>query len=351
MKYGLAFLRGKSGQGWKLALECSPYMNFIIVVTPGQGGVRDFADLLVGAIQHEHAVQVIPWQQDSGHETVERIVAADCVYLQYSGYGYAKRGAPSWLLRDLLRIRHRIKRFGVFFHELYGFGPPWSSAFWLSPAQRHFAIELSKLSDFWLTNREGSAQWLCQYAGEKPHAVLPVFSNVGEMAAYSTVRAPKAVVFGGANLRKESYIAAGAALFAWARMQGVEIHDIGPPIGDLIVSATLKNAGVVQHGRLEYEKVSRQLSDASFGIVAYPVDYVAKSGVFAAYCAHGVCPVLISKKFLPADGLVAGTHYLAGLPDRAAVSNVISDIGAAAWGWYQPHQVKVHADTLKRLLV
>ena len=216
--------------------------------------------------------------------------------------------------------------------------------------QRFIARRLAETSDFWITNREGSAQWLRRFAGNKPHAVLPVFSNVGEMSAYSPQRAPKIVVFGSAALRVATYRAAGSALFSWATQQGLEVHDIGPAINDSQIITILRNAGVKQHGRLELHEVSKQLSDASFGLVAYPADYVAKSGVFAAYCAHGVCPILISKNYQPSDGLLSGINYLSGLPFKNIKYIDHQNIGRAAWTWYQPHKVISHINTMKSLL-
>jgi len=270
-------------------------------------------------------------------------------FLHYSGYGYSKRGVPFWLLKKVLDDYQKIQKFGIFFHELYAFGSPWKSEFWLSPAQRYIARRLAETSDFWITNREGSAQWLRRFAGKKPHAVLPVLSNVGEMSAYAPRRVPKIVVFGSAALRMATYRAAGSTLFSWASQQGLELHDIGPAINDSEIVSTLQNANVKLHGRLELQEVSKQLSDASFGLVTYPADYVAKSGVFAAYCAHGVCPILISKNYLAADGLLPNVHYLPGLP-LVKINHSYEDIGYVAWEWYQPHRAMAHIDTLNGFL-
>lgn len=311
------------------------------------GGVYDFACKLQGAIGRDAArivhlskANVADWEVGSD----------DSVVLQFSGYGFEKRGAPWWLLQAFESRRGDFKALGIFFHELYAFGPPWTSSFWLSPAQRFVASELAKLSDFWLTNREGSAQWLRRHSGTKPHAVLPVFSNIGEMPSYSPHRAPKVVVFGGATLRHATYRAAGSELFAWARRQGLAIHDIGPTIGDVEMARRLVLEGVIVHGRLPDSEISHLLHDAQFGLVAYPVNYVAKSGVFAAYCAHGVCPVLLSARYAEADGLAPHRHYFPGIPKGGAYPMEVPDAGRMAWDWYQSHPLKHHFLTLSDLL-
>ena len=93
------------------------------------------------------------------------------------------------------------------------------------------------------------------------------------------------------------------------------------------------------HGRLEAIEVSKILSNATFGLLKYPVEYIAKSTIFAAYCAHGMCPVLISDVYSEADGLVAGKHYHAGIPDHPIDE---LKIGQFAWEWYQPHSISTH---------
>jgi len=319
-------------------------MIHLIVPPATKGGVYDFTRRLQTAIgddlaclMHLSDVHVADW----------KIAPDDRVVLQFSGYGFEKRGTPMWLLRALEKRNKDINSFGIFFHELYAFGPPWSSSFWLSPVQRYIARRLAELSDFWMTNREGSAVWLCRHAGDKPHRVLQVFSNVGEMAAYQRGRLPWVVVFGGAGLRQATYRRAGQVLFEWAAKTGLAIQDIGPCLPDGPLKAQLAAAGVTQHGPLPAEAVSVLLGQAMFGLVVYPVDYVAKSGVFAALCAHGVAPILLSDLYRPADGLVPGQHYLTGL---AGALDDASTIGEAAWTWYQGHTVADHAKALLTLI-
>ncbi len=310
---------------------------------PALGGVADYVDV---CIRNQPGGTKLLFEKRTAKGTP---LSGHCL-LHLSGYGYAKRGAPLWLLNKLEADRANIKTLGVYFHELYALGPLWSSAFWLSPVQRLIARRIAELSDFWMTNREDSAQWLCRFAADKPHAVLPVFSNVGEMPAYSSKRAPKIVVFGGAALRAATYRAAGEKLFEWVRTQGFELHDIGPVMNEPAITDTLTRAGATVHGRLEVEEASLILSEASFGVVKYPVGAAAKSGVLAAYCAHGVCPILISESYATSDGLVADKHYLAGMPAVRVNEEMAEGIGNAAWEWYQPHGTGAHVTTQQTLL-
>ena len=318
-----------------------------LIIPDIQGGVQDFASILQVEMGPD-MVDLVPLSVSN--VTSWKIQPGDSVFLQMSGYGFSKRGTALWLLREMEKRRHEIKSFGVFFHELYAFGPPWKSAFWVSPIQRHVVRRLTELSDFWMTNREGSAQWLRRYAGHKPHAVLPVFSTVGEPQSLSAARKRRLVVFGSAGLRTVTYRAAGSELFQWAKRQSIEIHDIGSTVMDVQVKDTIKANGVTQHGRLEAHDISDLMRGSLFGLVAYPVNYVAKSSVFATYCAHGLCPVLLSKGFAPSDGLVAGQHYLPGVPTVIVDADKVQWIGEHAWKWYQPHGVWQHVSALYELL-
>jgi len=319
-----------------------------IVIPDMQGGVYDFAHTLQGKIG-PNVVKPVPLSARSVRSW--RTHAGDSVVLQMSGFGFSKRGVPLWLLREMEMRHNKVKRFGVFFHELYAFGPPWKYAFWVSPVQRHVVRRLAEMSDFWMTNREGSAQWLRRYAGNKPHAVLPVFSTIGEPQPLPAARKNSLVVFGSAGLRTVTYRAAGRGLFQWAKRQSLEIHDIGSPVMDTQVMDALTANGVIQHGRLGADNISELMQDALFGIIAYPVDYIAKSSVFAAYCAHGLCPVVLSKGgYPPSDGLLAGQHYLLGPPTGIVNAGSAQQIGEGAWKWYQSHGVGYHAAALCQLL-
>jgi len=316
----------------------------LVLPEKSKGGVYDFSRRLQEYIGYED-IQLVPISRESVSAWV--VGPDDTVLLQMSGYGFSKRGAPLWLLHELERRRKDIKTLGIFFHELYAFGPPWRSSFWLSPVQRYIVRKMAKLSDFWMTNRDGSAQWLRQYAGEKPHAVLPVFSNVGESVAPPVKRLPKIIVFGGSVLRQKTYRAVGNELFSWAKSAALEVHDIGPPISDAKLSETLRTSGVILHGRLDGLEVDQLMEGAMFGLLAYPVEYVTKSGVFAAYCAHGICPILISKNHAQSEGLMAGSHYLTGISNVSVVLQP-QQIGQAAWEWYQTHTIERHAELISK---
>ena len=97
------------------------------------------------------------------------------VLLHYVGYGYAKRACPFWLTRGLDQWKRQRphRRLITVFHEIYAFGPPWSSSFWTSPFQKLLAKRLAIISEL---NLFGTAPlcrlWLCEKG-------LPVLADSG----------------------------------------------------------------------------------------------------------------------------------------------------------------------------
>jgi hypothetical protein len=324
----------------------SERMKITILTPQAKGGVRDFSEILVSKLNDQADCLVL------SKDTKDCLRAAEtdgCLYLQYSGYGYQGRGVPLWLVQELKATRNRIHKLGIYFHELYAFGPPWKSEFWLSPLQRYIAYRLAELADFWVTNRGESARHLKRYSHNKCHAVLPVFSNVGEASSYLPQRARKLVVFGGAELRRATYRRAGRGLFDWAKQCCMEMHDIGPELMDKELRKDLEERNVIVHGRMSTFDVGIVMQNAMFGLLAYPASFIGKSGVFAAYCAYGICPLLISDDVDEFDGCSAFVHYYPGLPNLSDFKE-FSTIGVRAWEWYQKHSLSIHVSTVQELV-
>ncbi len=319
----------------------------LLIVPPGIGGVRDYAEVLASHLcEIGHNAQIFVWREGRVDDIDVYLPRSDCVYLQYSGYGYSRYGAPMWMLRALKSKRVKIKKLGVFFHELFAFKAPWRSAFWYSPAQRMVSRGIANLSDGWFTNRGVAAHYLDKWAASGRRGVLPVFSNVGEPTKYEVERHSRIVLFGSPPLRERSYKKAGDALFKWARTHELVIHDIGSEVKNDSLRADLEKGGVICHGRLDATEVGSILDKSMFGLISYEIDKISKSGVFAAFCAHGVCPVVFSDKIKNSDLLSLGKHYLSSniLWDHSHMPEY-SAVGCAARDWYHAHAVRNHVDS------
>jgi hypothetical protein len=271
------------------------------------------------------------------------------VLLHYVGYGYAKRGAPAWLIDALENWRRHSggSRLLTMFHEIYATGPIWTSAFWLSSKQKQLAARLARLSDACLTSRQGYAEIINALSRNKHASIaaLPVFSNIGEPEQRPcplNERQCQLVIFGGASNRARVYKNSLAVLERVCRALDVErIIDVGPPTG--LGGGRINGIPLVQMGRKSAAEVSALLSDSIAGFFDYHTAYLAKSTIFAAYSAHRLIPISAGCDGAQVDGLEAGRHYWTADSDRAILNLTAGqEIADNAYDWYQSHRLSEH---------
>jgi hypothetical protein len=277
------------------------------------------------------------------------------ILLQYVGYGYQKRGCPAWLARGLRAwknggqkaagrsekpdaILDSERRLLTMFHELFATGPFWSSVFWTSPVQRWVAKSLALLNDQCFTNLNLHARVLENFFPEKKTdvTVLPVFSNVGEpehLAGWNE-RQPKMIVFGSAGWRRNVYSEHKSELEKACRTMGLdEIVDIGAP-----VEIPQRSVRVSKRGVLSSAEVSQEMSGARAGFFTCPAHCLGKSGIFAAYAAHGLVPVTFGENRMDnLDGLALGKHFTSANMLQGYDASHLENIGRIAYEWYAGH--------------
>lgn len=238
------------------------------------------------------------------------------ILLEYSGYGYANRGAPLWLLRGLSCVcgENGIPLVTMF-HELYATGMPWTGAFWISPLQRLVAAKLARSSAAIVTNRHSAVSWLQRYRSSSatPIRVQPVFSNVGEpeeIVPYEQRRSHIAV-FGGGGRKAKVYDKHRDSL-RWIvnRKEFAQVVDIGPSDDSFLPNETWSRP----LGVMSAEEISDWLASASLGVLSYPGRRLGKSGVAAAFASHGVPFVLFDEDDTSGntDPYIEGEHFLRG---------------------------------------
>ncbi|MBD2358438.1 glycosyltransferase family 1 protein [Tolypothrix sp. FACHB-123] len=276
------------------------------------------------------------------------------VLLHYVGYGYAKKGCPVWLLEGLERWKTNSanSRLVTMFHEVYASGSLWTSAFWLSRLQKNLAVRLVKLSDRCLTSKVSYAEILYKLARVKQGSItsLPVFSNIGEpeYAPPLAERTCRLVVFGSRNSRLQVYqqCRAGLALICQA-LEIQEIYDIGVSTGlDL---SEINGIPIVEKGVTQASEISKILLNSVAGFLNFPLPpYLAKSGIFAAYCAHRLIPCMVSFSTTPRDGLQTGKHYWSvDSQSKHLCLEMAQEIANNAYAWYQTHSLTVQAKIFK----
>jgi hypothetical protein len=291
--------------------------------------------------------------------------------LQYVGYGYEKRGCPLWLERGLRAWKRGTltpvpssgrrgqttgakqssppaplpegegrRHLVTMFHELYASGPPWRSSFWTSPLQRWAVRCLVRLSDRCFTNRAVSAGRLASM-GKHPAGsirVLPVLSNLGESPCPLPLaaRKPQMVLYDnfGRNPRTRS-LAASLIRRACERM-GIErlvLLGRGDTAEWLTTGLEVECVGVAAP-----EVASRLLAESRAGCLDYFDGYLGKSGIFAAYSAHALLPLLLFDNHSEADGLQINRHFwaAAALPDETS-TRAQQEVATQARRWYDAH--------------
>jgi hypothetical protein len=358
-------------------LACRVVTRVIIHVTTGLppqiDGVGDYALQLARVLQERGMKSrfVIPPAQAApiaagfpARSLVERSALdladaleacpARTVLLHFAGYGYGSSGLCGWLVDGLRRWKANggARRLVTVFHELYATGLPWQRSFWVSPQQRRIARGLAALSDAALTTSPLAAAKLARWRPDLKVIVSPVFSNVGECAAPPPLsrRGPFAVVFGKEASRRRAYAALSSGRSAVGdglRRLGVErLWDIGPPIA---APADVAGLPVGPLGALDAAAVSAHLVQARAGLADYPLHVLTKSGIMAAYFAHGLLAVNTSTVGTLPDGIEEGREFVhpARLAEPALDTQAVAAEGHA---WYRGHGRDATAATVLSLL-
>ena len=285
------------------------------------------------------------------------------ILLHYVPHGYARKACPFWLIRALQIWKHQNPQANLvtMFHELYALGVPWSSDFWLSPIQKSLAIQLAQLTDRCLTSCESYAILLHQF-GQGKHGHIPLLSvpsNLGEPIEIPALveRQPRLIIFGQTGAKARVYKNPKQLSQICQALDIQEILDIGPPTG--LNLNHLTKLPIVEMGFQSSAKASALLLDSIAGIINYDPNRLAKSGIFAAYCAHGILPISDQVSSQPSNGLSPGVHYWSpglnpiGLDSIAKSSTIdyFQTIADNAQTWYQTHnlstQSKIFAESIK----
>lgn len=280
-----------------------------------------------------------------------RGIAEAAIVLHYSGYGYDPSGTPAWLAEALERRPSRLTgvRVVTFFHELYATGKPWQRAFWTSSRQRAAAIRVARASDALMTNREQSARWLERQVGLQEGSVphLPVCSNVGEPTELIPweERAKRAVTFGAAVFKRFALRDdAERVATMLGRLGIVELVDIGESTAIATEAFARHGVRVEATGRLPAAGVSEILGGSRVGLLDYSPAYLDKSGVYAAFAAHGLACLM------PDTGFDARAESRFVSLARDVTNDELDRIAAHALRAYRNHSSSAHANLITNIL-
>jgi hypothetical protein len=237
---------------------------------------------------------------------------SDCLWVQYSGYGFAYQGLPWYLLRALRRLRGRVP-IVVYFHQRHcsirQLG--WKGIL-ISPLQRRIGKSIAACADAAIT----SCAFFRELIGREYNIprnkfhMLPIGSNIPVPAATRQQRerlrtnfgwkpdTTVAVVFGSPGSQRDALRRNQQALIE--AVHGKLIHNIvcvggapGPPPRGLIEAC---DASLRPHltvlGHQDESRIGELLIAADVGLTFYPPEKFGKSGVMMAYAMAGL-PALV----------------------------------------------------------
>jgi hypothetical protein len=281
------------------------------------------------------------------------------ILLHYVGYGYAQRGCPVWLVNGLQRWKSIFPKRSLItmFHEISASGPPWTSAFWLSPVQKNLAACLAQLSDRCVTSKQLYADIITRISNGKYNQVpfLPVFSNIGEpekLPLDLSERQPRLVIFGGVSKRARVYGNCQTTLeYVCHKLNIEEIWDVGIPTG--ITPSSIDKVPILEIGEQPAKEISNILTQSLAGFSDYNPDYLAKSTIFAAYCAHRLLPINSKITSSIIDGIEPGTHYWVPNTQYENLGDNFNfqAIADNAYSWYQTHNLSSQVKTFAKYII
>ncbi len=348
---------------------------------PATDGVGDYALNLARQLRQDHNIQthfiicdrtyssdkniddfLISQLSDSTSKALLTMLSqlqVNKILLHYVGYGYAKRGCPTWLVDGLKswRTANASRKLITMFHEVYAARQPvWTSAFWLFWLQKKLAADLAKLSDRILTSKQLYSEILSDLSqGKHPKvSAIPVFSNIGEPETVPSLfqRQPWLVVFGGSNNRRRAYSESYSKISHICQVFGLEkIIDIG--LSTNLKLTNIDGIPLIEKGRLSNEEIQKVFLKSFVGFLDYNPDYLAKSGIFAAYSSHGMLIINAKGSGREIDDLESGRNYLIAesLSKNKSQIEELQAIANNTFTWYQGHKLEAQAEIFIELIL
>jgi hypothetical protein len=213
----------------------------------------------------------------------------------------------------------------------------------LNPIHAIVSRQIAEIASGILTDNYRNKEILLNWT-KKPVAIAPVFSTIGEIDRIPLLsgRRSRMVIFGGSRSRIYNSQNAVDRLTRACNALGIkEIYDIGLSL-DLKNKYNFENITFIEKGYLSPEDTQGLLLTSIAGCLDYTPfpGELAKSSVFAAYCAHGIVPISTQYNPSEGDGIYMNQHYL-NLDDLKPLSlSELQAISDNVQSWYQPRSLK-----------
>ncbi|HBE18014.1 MAG TPA: hypothetical protein DEG17_24950 [Cyanobacteria bacterium UBA11149] len=276
------------------------------------------------------------------------------IILHYSNYPYIKEKfkGPFWLPKALEAIVNlRQIKLIVMFYELPFL--KYKQIEILNPIQASVSRRLAKIANDVLTNC-GRFQKIISQWTKSSVTNIPVFSNIPEPTYIPPLvkRERRTIVFG-TTARHRLYKNHLKELIQLCHILEIkEIYDIGQPLN--LDCDNFAGVKVIEMGFQPHEIVSELMLNSLVGCLDYTKfpGQVGKSGVFAAYCAHGLTPILSKYNPSQVDKLECKKHYLVlGNQMENITEKDLQLVADNAYSWYQNHNVTETANLFASLII
>jgi len=238
------------------------------------------------------------------------------IILHFSGYGFATRGLCFELIKSIKDWKQRDKknRLITIFHEIYATGPIYRTSFWTYFPQKYLAKNLFKSSDISVTNNKENQLILSSFEKGKKVKIFSTFSNIGQINYYKNLNKRKeiAIIFGGSFQKKilydDIFLNQKRYYNLLSELSIKRILDVGPKVVNLkkIINIPIKAIGIKSK-----KFISNLFSKAKVGLIFYPISQMPKSGIVAAYAAHGILIVnFCEKKIYNDNEFINGLNFV-----------------------------------------
>jgi hypothetical protein len=270
-------------------------------------------------------------------------------YFDTSLKGSLGVGTPFWFTEALRSVvtTDCIKLI-VMFHELPKLY--WKQFYlfdFLNPIQCIVSRRLARMADTVFTSSARFQLILSQWIGNNVHKI-PIFSSMGEPESVLPLgaRQRQLIIFGG-SARERIYQNHSSALIEGCQLLGInKIYDIGSTLN--LPNFAHTGIEIVEMGFRSSAEIGALLSTSIAGCLDYTPfpGNLGKSSVLAAYCAHGLVPILTRYNPSEVDDLYRDRHYLV-LGSELAGLNLerLQIIADTAYQWYGGHTTQAIAKT------
>ena len=327
---------GLGDYAFNLALEFSQKGTETIFISTGGEKINQFETHLIGF---------------DGQDLINAVLKTKVnrLFLNYVPYSYQKRGVPFWLLQALTQLvkQHGIQLF-IYFHELNASGKIYQSSFWLKPLQQLIYKQLQKLASFSFCSNQTIFNILEANLPNGRLLKIEIFSNIPEpiTTIHWKERENTAVIFGSHPNRMAVYRYENEMNRLIQSLGITTIIDIGPGT----VTENNLNLPIISKGKLSGSEVAQLLSTSKWGFINYNDILLEKSGIFAAYAAHGLAVINVNpQRYDLEKPLHNNFHYKIASTDED--NNLDGQLlSKNLYDWYQSHTLKIHAAKIHAVL-